>query len=397
VTTSGRVVLFFEGRIVADLPAAPLSDRAPVYDRPRAPLAPAAGPFLWQTEAEPTEWGACLRQILASPNVAEKSWIWGQYDHMVQTNTVERPGGDAAVIRVKGTTKGIAMKSEVNPFFCMADPYRGGAIAVAEAARSVACTGARPLAITDCLNFGNPEKPEVMAQFEAAVRGIADACRALDVPVVSGNVSLYNETDGRAIPPTPTVGMVGLLEDVSWHVRLPFRSSGDLVAVLGQTRDELGASEFLRVVRGRDEGPCPEVDLPAEKRLVDFLATAAEKRLLASAHDVSDGGLAVALAECAMQGSIGATIALDGAARSTAILFGESTGRAIVSFSAENEAAVRGLASEMGVPFSAAGWVGGDRLRIDGRGKPLIDEPVAALTELWRTAFRRALESADVL
>ncbi len=214
VTDSGRVVLFFEGRIVADLPAAPLSDRAPVYDRPRAALAPPAGPFRWMEEPEPADYGECLRRILASPNVAEKSWIWTQYDHMVQTNTVQRPGGDAAVMRVKGTKKGIAMKSDVNPFFCAFDPYRGGAIAVAEAARSIAATGARPLAITDCLNFGNPEKPEVMAQFEAAVRGIADACRALEVPVVSGNVSLYNETDGRAIPPTPTVGMVGLIEDV---------------------------------------------------------------------------------------------------------------------------------------------------------------------------------------
>jgi phosphoribosylformylglycinamidine synthase len=238
-----------------------------------------------------------------------------------------------------------------------------------------------------------------MAQFEAAVRGIADACRALEIPVVSGNVSLYNETDGRAIPPTPTVGMVGLLEDVSKHVRAPFRlrQPGDLVAILGETRDELGASEFLRSIRGRDEGPCPEVDLAAEKRLVDLLATLAEKGLLSSAHDVSDGGLAVALAECAMQGGVGATIALDGAARSTALLFGESTGRAVVSFAPENEAAVRDLAKAKGVPFSAAGWVGGDRLRIDGRGKPLIDEPVGALAELWRGAFRKAIEAADVL
>ena len=248
---------------------------------------------------------------------------------MVQSNTVQRPGGDAAVLRVKGTKKGIAMKSDVNPFFCTFDPYRGGAIAVAEAARSVAATGARPLAITDCLNFGNPEKPEVMAQFEAAVRGIADACRALGVPVVSGNVSLYNETDGRAIPPTPTVGMVGLMEDVEKHVRVAFRKSGDLVALLGETRDELGASEFLRTIRGRDEGPCPEVNLDAEKRLVDLLATLAERGLVASAHDVSDGGLAVAAAECAMQGGLGASIVLDSAARTSALLFGESTGRAL--------------------------------------------------------------------
>jgi phosphoribosylformylglycinamidine synthase subunit PurL len=375
VTDSGRVVLFFEGRIVADLPAAPLSDDEP----------------------EPSDYGDILRRLLASPNIAEKSWIWTQYDHMVQTNTVERPGGDAAVIRVKGTKKGVAMKSDVNPFFCAADPYRGGAIAVAEAARSVACVGARPLAITDCLNFGNPEKPEVMAQFEASVRGIADACRALSVPVVSGNVSFYNETDGRAIPPTPTVGMVGLLEDVSKHVRLPFRKAGDLVALLGQTRDELGASEFLRTIRSRDEGPCPEVDLKAEKKLVDLLVALADGGRLASAHDVSDGGLAIAIAESVMQSGLGATIVLDGAARPSALLFGESTGRAVISFAPENESAVRAASAEHGVPFSAAGWVGGDRLRIDVRGRPLVDESVGALTALWRMSFAHAIEAADVL
>jgi phosphoribosylformylglycinamidine (FGAM) synthase-like enzyme len=217
------------------------------------------------------------------------------------------------------------------------------------------------------------------------------------VPVVSGNVSLYNETAGRAIPPTPTVGMVGLMEDVEKHVRLAFGKSGDLVALLGETRDELGASEFLRTIRSRDEGPCPEVDLDAEKRLVDLLATLAERGLVASAHDISDGGLAVAVAESAMQSGLGASIALDGAARTSALLFGETTGRALISFVPENEAAVRSLAREKGVPFSAAGWVGGDRLRIEARGRQLIDEPVAALTDLWRSAFAHALESADVL
>jgi phosphoribosylformylglycinamidine synthase len=398
VTDSGRVVLFFEGRIVADLPAAPLSDRAPVYDRPRVPAAAPARP-LWPDEPEPSDssYGAVLRQLLTSPNVAPKSWIWRQYDHMVQTNTVERPGGDAAVIRVKGTTKGVAMKSDVNPFFCLADPYRGGAIAVAEAARSVACVGARPLAITDCLNFGNPEKPEVMAQFEAAVRGITDACRALDVPVVSGNVSFYNETAGRAIPPTPTVGMVGLLDDVGRHVRLPFRRAGDRIALLGMTRDELGASEFLRTVRGRDEGPCPEVDLAAERRLVDLLVALAGKGLLASAHDVSDGGLAVALAECAMQGGVGTSVEIDSDIRLSSLLFGESTGRALISFAPENEAAVRAAAEKAGVPFAIIGPAGGDRLRITVRGRAVVDEDLASLTALWRGAFAHAIEAADVL
>jgi phosphoribosylformylglycinamidine synthase subunit PurL len=396
VTDSGRVVLSFEGQVVADLPAAPLSDQAPVYDRPRSGVSPAP-PGRWREEPEPADYGDCLRRILASPNVAEKTWIWTQYDHMVGTNTVERPGGDAALVRVKGTAKALALKSDVNPFFCALDPYRGGAIAVAEAARSIACTGATPLAITDCLNFGSPERPEVMAQFEAAVRGISDACRALEVPVVSGNVSFYNETDGRAIPPTPTVGMVGLLEDVERRVRMPFREAGDLVALLGTTRDELGGSEFLRTIRGRDEGPCPEVDLQAERRLVHLLAGLAHRRKLASAHDLSDGGLAVALAECAMKSGLGAAIALDSDVRPGALLFGESTGRALVSFEPKAEAAVRAAAEQSGVPIAVIGRVAGDRLRIALRGRTLVDEPVAALHDLWSTAFARALESADVL
>ena len=393
VTGSGNVVLFFEGRVVADLPAAPLADRAPVYDRPRAERAPDPTPR-WPSQPEPSDYGACLRRILSSPNVAEKSWIWTQYDHMVGTNTVERPGGDAAVVRIKGTKKALALKSDVNPFFCAADPYRGAAIAVAEAARSIACVGARPLAITDCLNFGNPERPEIMGQFEAAVRGIADACRALDVPVVSGNVSFYNETDGRAIPPTPTIGMVGLIADVEKRVRLPFRAAGDLVALLGETRDELGASEFLRAVSESGEGPCPAVDLAAEKRLVGLLLLLAEHCLLSSAHDVADGGLAVALSECAMQAGLGAAITLPAEPRPSALLFGETTGRVVISFQPDRAAAVRQAAADARVPWMEMGCVGGESLRIEAAGRILIDEDVASLKDLWSGAFGRSIESA---
>ncbi len=396
VTGSGRVVLFFGGEVVADLPAGPLSDQAPVYDRPRE-AAPPAPPPRWPEEPEPSDYGDCLRRILGSPNVAEKSWIWTQYDHMVGTNTVERPGGDAAVVRVKGTSKALALKSDANPFFCALDPYRGGALAVAEAARSVACVGARPLAITDCLNFGSPEKPEVMAQFEAAVRGVGDACRALEIPVVSGNVSFYNETDGRAILPTPTVGMVGLLEDVEKRLRLRFLRDGDIVALLGDSRDELGGSEFLRTIRGRDEGPCPEVDLPAERRLVDLLAAVAQMSVLDSAHDVSDGGLAVALAECAMKGGIGAEITLEADLRLSALLFGESAGRAVITFAPEGQAAAEAAAKKAGVPLRRIGRVGGKRLKISAGDRVLIDEPVEALTQVWKTAFAHSLESPDVL
>ncbi|HKD20178.1 MAG TPA: AIR synthase related protein, partial [Thermoanaerobaculia bacterium] len=343
------------------------------------------------------DYGDCLRRILASPNVAEKSWIWTQYDHMVGTNTVERPGGDAAIVRIKGTSKALALKSDVNPFFCALDPYLGAAIAVAEAARSLAATGARPLAVTDCLNFGSPEKPEVMWQFAEAVRGISEACAALSIPVVSGNVSFYNETEGRPILPTPTIGMIGLLEDAGKRVRTPFADAGDLVALLGTTRDELGGSEYLRTVRGRDEGPCPQIDLEAERRLVDLLVALAVHRKLSSAHDLSDGGLAVALAECAMRSGLGAEITLDGSLRPSALLFGESTGRALVTLPASSRSAVEASAAQIGVPLALIGAVGGERLAISVSGRTLIDESVASLSELWSGAFAKAIESADLL
>ena len=316
---------------------------------------------------------------------------------MVGTNTVERPGGDAALLRIKGSRKAIALKSDVNPFFCACDPYRGAAIAVAEAARSIAATGARPLGVTDCLNFGSPERPEIMGQFEAAVRGLSDACRALSIPVVSGNVSFYNETDGRAIPPTPTVGMVGLVDDVSRRVSVPFRSEGDVVGLLGSNRDELGASEFLRTIHGRDEGPCPEVDLDAERRLVELLVELAAGGLLSSAHDVSDGGLAVALAECAMKGAAGAEISLEETIRPSALLFGETTGRALITFLPGNEGSVGLAAATAGVPFRAVGRVGGAALSLRVAGRDLIREDVASLSRIWMTSFESAIAAADVL
>jgi phosphoribosylformylglycinamidine synthase len=233
-----------------------------------------------------------------------------------------------------------------------------------------------------------------MGQFEAAVRGLSDACRALSTPVVSGNVSFYNETDGQPIPPTPTVGMVGLLEDVDRRVRMPFRREEDVVALLGETHDELGASEFLRAIHGRDEGPCPEVDLEAERRLVELLVNLAEEGRLASAHDVSDGGLAIALAECAMGSGLGARVRLEPGVRPSSLLFGETTGRALLTFGPAEEASIRAAAEAAGVPFAAIGRVGGTRLTIDVDGLALVDEPVAELTDIWTTAFARAIESA---
>jgi phosphoribosylformylglycinamidine synthase II len=399
VTATGRVVLKFHGEIVADMPVAPLSDRSPVYDRPRAPFVPPSGPFLWETEEEPADYAGCLRALLVSPNVCEKSWIWTQYDHMVQTNTVERPGGDAAVMRIKESDparpqRALAIKTDVNPFFCALDPKRGASIAVAECARSIAATGARPLAITDCLNFGSPEKPEVMGQFALAVEGISEACRALDTPVVSGNVSFYNETDGRAILPTPTIGMIGLLEDASLHVPMGFAREGDLIVLLGETRDELGGSEFLRTVRNRDEGPCPSLDLDAERRMVDFLVRAAGESLLSSAHDVSDGGLAVALCESSFRGGAGARVLLESRGRrASSLLFGESTGRAVVSLPPRGLSGLKALAADRGVAWAVIGTVAGREILLQVDGKTLLREPLAELRDLWRGAFEGMIAS----
>ncbi len=409
VTSTGRMVLKFHGETVADMPVGPLSERAPVYDRPRKSAAKPAGSARWMSEPEPDYLDA-LARLLASPNIAEKRWIWNQYDHMVRSNTAERPGGDAAVIRLKATSwiddsgagqpgrsseiqKGLALKTDVNPFFCALDAKRGAAIAVAECARSIAATGARPLAVTDCLNFGSPEKPEVMEQFALAVEGITEACRALATPVVSGNVSFYNETEGQSILPTPTIGMIGLLDDVDRHVSIAFRREGDVIALLGTTRDELGGSEFLRTIRDRDEGPCPALDLAAEKALVELLVEGASASLFSSAHDVSDGGLAVALCESAFRGELGARLAFEShGIRASSVLFGESTGRALVSFSREDAATVEKLAKAKGVPCAPIGNVSGGSIRIDLDGKTLIDAPLDTLKARWATAFRIAVE-----
>ena len=390
VTDSGRVVLFFEGKIVADLPAAPLSDRAPCYDRPRATLTPPSGPFLWRDEKEPSDYGDFLKRLLASPNIAEKSWIWTQYDHMVQTNTVQRPGGDAAVMRVKGTNKGIAMKSDVNPIFCSFDPYRGGAIAVAEAARSIAATGARPLAITDCLNFGNPEKPEVMAQFEAAVRGIADACRVLEVPVVSGNVSLYNETNGQAILPTPSIGGVGVLADFQKSATLSFKAQDEAILLVGQTVGWLGQSLYLRDVCGREEGAPPPVDLAVEKRNGDFVRRLIQDGLLTAVHDLSDGGLLVAVAEMAMSSGIGAQ--LTGAPPDLpahAFWFGEDQGRYLITTPQKSADAIIHAARSAGVAMARLGVTGGDALTLPNE-RPIVVSMLRERFEGWLPAYMAA-------
>ena len=398
ITGTGRVVATFGGRVVVNLPARPLAQEAPVYDRPSKPPGdlPARRTLGLAAIPLPDDFGAVLRRLLSSPNLCCRQWAYSQYDQTVRSNTAVRPGSDAAVVRIKGTPLALALTVDCNNRYCWLDPYEGARAAVAEAARNLACAGARPIGVTDCLNFGNPERPEVMWQFKEAVRGIAEACRQGDIPVVSGNVSFYNETEGRGIHPTPTIGMVGLLDDVDRHAVQWFSAAGDTVILLGTTREELGGSEYLFQVHEIENGSPPAVDLEAEGRLREAVIEAIGRGLVRSAHDCSEGGLAVALAECCISGdeAIGAVVDLDptggsGEAflRLDALLFGESQGRVLLSCNSEALAEVLELAGRHGVPARALGSVGGDRLRIRVGGRSLVDEKVAHLSGLWRGAL----------
>jgi phosphoribosylformylglycinamidine synthase len=327
-----------------------------------------------------------LLELLASPEIASKRIIWRQYDHQVGTNTVVGPGSDAAVIRIKGTRKAIAISTDGNAAYTYLDPYAGGAIAVAEAARNVACAGAKPIAMTNCLNFGNPEKPDVYYQLSEAIRGMADAAKVLSIPVISGNVSLYNETNGEAIWPTPVVGVVGLLEDAERAVPSGFQTGGDVVLIAGAAAasGDLAGSALL-ATRGMVAGR-PRIDLDAERRLQVFLAEAAAAGLLRSAHDVSSGGLAVALAESCIAGDVGLDAHMAEAADDVTG-FGETQSRAVVSCTPADVHSLASLAERIGVPIERAGVVGGDRLWLGA-----IDLPVSALRDAYESGMPRALE-----
>jgi phosphoribosylformylglycinamidine synthase len=390
VIADPRMELLFGGEMVGDLPIAPLVEDAPIYRRPFVLPSPATGGSV-ALDGAPDDLTA-LKRLLASPNVSGKEWISSQYDWSVQGDTVVGPGSDAAVLRVKGTTKGLTCSVAVNPRFVAADPGLGAAHAVVEAALNCAVTGARPLAVTDCLNFGNPERPEVLGQFVAAIRGISDACRALDTPVISGNVSLYNETDGRSIAPTPTIGMVGLLEEVEDAVPCRFVREGDLVLLFGETRDEMGASEYLASLLGREEGPCPSLDLAAARALVELLVELAAQKRLASAHDLSHGGLAVAAAEACFGTGLGAELDLPVALPAARALFSESALRVLASVRPGDESEVLSVARRFGVPVAIVGRVVPNRLRISVDGHEALVERTAALEEISARSFRASME-----
>jgi phosphoribosylformylglycinamidine synthase len=390
VTDTGRFVVREGETVVADMPAATLAHDAPIYDpaseRP-AYLAEvqAFDPVASLEHPEGREaLSATLLRLLASPNICSRRWIWEQYDHQVMLNTVALPGSDAAVLRIgdtgrgEMTTRGIAVSTDCNGRYCYLDPYAGAQIAFAEAARNVACSGGRPAAITDCLNFGNPEKPDVFWTFHESVRGLADACTAFGVPVISGNVSFYNESFGSPIYPTPTVGLVGLLDDIEDHCTLAFKAAGDVILMLGRTRPELGGSEYLKVVHGMVSGRPPKVDLVDERLLGELLVTSIRTGIVRSAHDCAEGGLAVALAECCVAGDVGARIDLGDGLPGVVALFSESQGRAIVTVDEDHVGAFKTLAAAHGTACTRIGTVGGDGLVIGDEADVSLDDVRAA-------------------
>jgi phosphoribosylformylglycinamidine synthase len=393
VTDTQRLRCTFEGKVVVDLPIAPLTDDAPVYERP------AVEPQSFEESAkldlrelpEPSDYNQTLLELVASPNLCSREWVYRQYDSYVGGGSIVRPGSDAAVVRLPGTDKAVAMTVDCNSRLCLVDPYVGTISAVAEAARNLAASGAEPIGVTNCLNFGSPEKPEVMWQFQQAVAGLRDACVAFGTPVISGNVSFYNETEGRSIPPTPVIGMVGLLPDASQHVTQWFKSEGDAVVLLGRNREELGSSEYLAVIHHQVRGGVPWIDLEIERRLVRAVVAASREGLLRSAHDVAEGGLAVALAECCITSEsgpwLGARIELEDGFRPDALLFGESQARMIVSVRRRHLTRLREIARREDVPISVIGEVRGQRLEIGD----LVGIDVATLRESWRTGLGRAL------
>lgn len=388
VTREGRAEIRFHGRLAADLPIGPLTDQAPVYRRPVAEPGDLAARQAPPDVPVPGDPAAALRRLLATPELASKEWVYRQYDHTVRTSTVTGPGADAAVLLLKGTPMGLAMTCDVNPVYCHLDPRRGGAQAVAEAVRNLACVGAEPVGLTDCLNFGSPEIPEVMWAFRECVRGMAEACRALEVPVVSGNVSLYNTTEGRSIHPTPTVAMVGLVPDLGNLPEGGFSRAGDRVLLLGASTPEFGGSAYLRLLHGVEQGRPPAVDLDAEGRLARLLRRLIGEGLLRTAHDLAEGGLAVALAEATFPRRLGARLRFPGLA--AADLFAESQARVVVAVPPRFAERVLRLAEEAGVPAHEAGEVGGEELRLEFEGGALA-AGVVELERIWATALPLAL------
>jgi phosphoribosylformylglycinamidine synthase subunit PurL len=405
VREGGNMRVLHNGEMVADIPVSALTDEAPLYERAMAsPKSNVQSPKSkdQSTKDKDRDYNNALQTLLASPNLASKQYVYRQYDHMVRTNTTVLPGADAAVVRIKETRRALAMTLDGNGRYCAANPREGAKLIVAEAARNVVCVGARPLAVTNCLNFASPERPEVMWSFSEVIDGMAEACRTFNTPVVSGNVSFYNETEGRGILPTPVIGMIGLVEDVRRVVQPGFKED-DLIALLGITADDLSISEYAAVVEGKSteemiaNGAVPGIDLAVEVVVQNVCLEAAEAGLLSSAHDCSDGGLAVALAECCFSSlnhqRIGAEITVQNSLPIPATLFSESPSRIIVSFPESSQTAVADIAARHNCPFTLIGRAGGEALKIKVGDGEVVSAQVAGLEDAWRSSLSKKLEA----
>ncbi len=400
VVEGDRLTIIHNGIVEADLPVKALTDEAPKYERPLAETRRKRDSFT--TSPRPAVSASeALEMLLASPNICSKRWVYEQYDTMVRTNTALLPGADAAVIRIKETRRAIAMCLDGNGKFVAIDARNGAKLAVAEAARNVVCVGAKPIAVTNCLNFASPERPEVMRSFSDVIDGMAETCRAFETPVVSGNVSFYNETDGIGIMPTPTIGMVGLIEDSRKIIMPGFKREGDLIAVLGETRDDLAASEYAHSVLGLstaniiENGISPIIDLKQEKLVQETLLRLNDQCLISSAHDCSDGGLAVAIAECCFSSlgrkAIGAEINIENSNLSAeSLLFGETPSRIVISFASER---LESIKNNIGAcPFEVIGKVGGEKLSVSVDRRTSISLQVGDMETAWRDSLKKQLE-----
>ncbi len=402
VTSDGLLRVIDQGEVVAEIPASSLADDGPKYERPYSP--PAYQDMLtnlnYDSIPDVKDPSTALLSLLASPTIASKRWVYEQYDHMVRTNTLVRPGSDAAVVRIKGTKKAVAMTVDCNGRYCLLHPYEGVRLAVAEAARNLVCSGAQPIGLTDCLNFGNPERPDIMWQFVLAIEGMKDACEHFKIPIVSGNVSFYNETNGLSIYPTPILGMVGLIENAERIMTQWFRNDGDAIILLGTTRDDLGGSEYLKVIQHREQGSPPILNLETEKAIQDFVLQVIQEGLVQSAHDCSDGGLAVALAECCVSGpgiARGAVVKLRlDSLRRDALLFGESSSRVILSIKPDGVESLLSRADKAGIAAGRIGTVGGRRFVLEleqGRWSEgcRLDVPIEQVSDHWSHAIEEQL------
>jgi len=369
LTNTGHLVLKKNGKVEADMPVAPLVEKSPVYQRPYVPTKPQAEIDPASVPA-PSDLLAALRTLIGSPDLASRRWVWEQYDHLIMGNTAQRPGGDAAVVRLPDMKKALAITSDCTPRYCHADPKRGGAQAVAETWRNLTAVGATPLAITDNMNFGNPQRPEIMGQFVGCIEGMAEACKALDYPVISGNVSLYNETNGKGILPTPVIGGVGVIADVAKSVPVAFRQPGEVILLMGETKGHLGQSIYLRELHAREEGAPPPVDLAAEKRNGNFIRTQILAGTVTACHDCSDGGLLVAVAEMAMAGNLGATLRVPEkiSAPAHAFWFGEDQARYVATVTMGNADRFLADAKKAGVPVIVLGETGSGALTLVDTG-----------------------------